>query len=62
MADWCRFADTEAWRKEIRLDELVPEWEFPEKAEMFKYYPQYYHKTDKVSLCLHPPHSPSNRI
>ena len=40
--------DTEKWREETKLDELVPTWEFPEKAEMFKYYPQYYHKTDKV--------------
>lgn len=41
--------DCEAWRKETKLDEVVPVWDFPEKAAMFKYYPQYYHKTDKVS-------------
>jgi hypothetical protein len=23
-------------------------FEYKEKAEVFKYYPQYYHKTDKV--------------
>jgi hypothetical protein len=28
----------------------VPNWDYPEKKEMFKYYPQYYHKTDKVRL------------
>lgn len=47
--------DTEKWRKETKLDELVPTWEFPEKADMFKYYPQYYHKTDKVSFPLRRP-------
>lgn len=43
-----RFIDTEKWRKDIKLDETVPNWDYPEKAEVFKYYPQYYHKTDKV--------------
>ena len=43
-----RFVDTEKWRAETKLDDLVATWEFPEKAAMFKYYPQYYHKTDKV--------------
>lgn len=41
------FVDCEAWRKETKLDEILPTWEYPEKAEIFKYYPQYYHKTDK---------------
>lgn len=27
----------------------MPTFEYTEKAEVFKYYPQYYHKTDKVS-------------
>lgn len=44
----CRFIECEKWREEIKLDETVPTWEYPEKEEMFKYYPQYYHKTDKV--------------
>lgn len=48
LTRWRRFVDTEKWREETKLDELVPIWEFPEKAAMFKYYPQYYHKTDKV--------------
>lgn len=26
----------------------MPTWEYPEKKDMFKYYPQFYHKTDKV--------------
>lgn len=42
------FVDCEKWRKEIKLDEILPNWDYPEKEEMFKYYPQYYHKTDKV--------------
>jgi len=29
---------------------VVPNWEYPEKEQVFKYYPQYYHKTDKVRL------------
>jgi len=52
----CRFVDCENWRKETKLDETVPTWDFPEKVEIFKYYPQYYHKTDKVRRqpsCFH---------
>ncbi|KAK3385009.1 CRAL-TRIO domain-containing protein [Podospora didyma] len=41
------FVDCEKWRQETHLDEMVPTWEYPEKEEMFQYYPQYYHKTDK---------------
>ncbi|AEO67993.1 27d20494-096a-41b7-aaae-efb0c9e920f8 [Thermothielavioides terrestris] len=41
------FIDCEKWRQETKLDDTVPSWEYPEKEEMFKYYPQYYHKTDK---------------
>lgn len=44
-----RFVDTEKWRKDTKLDETVPIWDYPEKVELFKYYPQYYHKTDKVT-------------
>jgi hypothetical protein len=43
-----RFIDCEEWRKETKLDEILPKWDYPEKEELFKYYPQYYHKTDKV--------------
>jgi hypothetical protein len=46
-----RFIDCEKWRQETKLDDTVPSWEYPEKEEMFKYYPQYYHKTDKVRFC-----------
>jgi hypothetical protein len=43
-----RFVDCENWREELNLDDLVPVWDYPEKEALFKYYPQYYHKTDKV--------------
>jgi hypothetical protein len=46
-----RFIDAENWRKEMGpngLDDLVKNFKYEEKAELFKYYPQYYHKTDKV--------------
>ncbi|KID91756.1 Sec14 cytosolic factor, partial [Metarhizium majus ARSEF 297] len=41
------FVDTEKWRKETKLDETVPIWDYPEKPEIAKYYKQFYHKTDK---------------
>ncbi|KAM0324776.1 hypothetical protein ACHAQA_007740 [Verticillium albo-atrum] len=40
------FVEFEKWRKETLLDALVPTWNYEEKEAMFKYYPQYYHKTD----------------
>ena len=43
-----RFVDCEKWRRETRLDELVPIWHYPEKPEVAKYYKQFYHKIDKV--------------
>jgi hypothetical protein len=48
----CRFIDCEKWRKEFGpngLDDLVQNFKYDERPEVFKYYPQYYHKTDKVS-------------
>ena len=44
-----RFLDCEKWRRSVDLDNLVPSWEYTEREEMFQYYPQYYHKTDKVT-------------
>ncbi|KUI61695.1 Sec14 cytosolic factor [Cytospora mali] len=41
------FVDAEKWRKDTKLDEILPTWDYPEKEQIFKYYPQYYHKTDK---------------
>lgn len=46
--------DSEKWRKEFGLDELVRNFDYPEKAQVFEYYPQYYHKTDIVRLPKHP--------
>jgi hypothetical protein len=43
-----RFVDCEKWREEFNLDELVRTFDYTEKAEVFQFYPQYYHKTDKV--------------
>ncbi|KAI1007565.1 Sec14 cytosolic factor [Podosphaera aphanis] len=41
------FIATEKWRKEINLDELTRNFVYTEKEQVFAYYPQYYHKTDK---------------
>ncbi|CAN8096800.1 unnamed protein product [Discula destructiva] len=41
------WVETEQWRKDFKLDAIIPTWEFPEKNEVFKYYAQYYHQTDK---------------
>lgn len=43
-----RFMDNENWRKEFKTDELVRNFDYVEKPKVFEYYPQYYHKTDKV--------------
>jgi hypothetical protein len=45
-----RFIDCEKWRQEFNLDELVRTFDYTEKAEVFEFYPQYYHKTDKVGV------------
>ncbi|KAF8897120.1 CRAL-TRIO domain-containing protein [Infundibulicybe gibba] len=37
----------EQWRKDFEVDEIVKSFNFEEKVEVDKYYPQYYHKTDK---------------
>ncbi|KAL4800434.1 CRAL-TRIO domain-containing protein [Aspergillus venezuelensis] len=41
------FVNCETWRKDEGVDDLAATFEYTEKAEVFKYYPQYYHKTDK---------------
>jgi hypothetical protein len=41
------FVDTEKWRKETKLDEILPTWEYPERDQVAEYYTQFYHKTDK---------------
>ena len=49
-----RFLDCEKWRKEFQggVDDLVPNFDYKEREQIFEYYPQYYHKTDKVRLVL----------
>ncbi|CAE6487433.1 unnamed protein product [Rhizoctonia solani] len=37
----------ETWRKDFKVDDIVQNFDFKEKAEVDKYYPQYYHKMDK---------------
>ena len=44
--------DCEKWRKEFGTDDLAPTFEYVEKPKVFEYYPQYYHKTDRVWSCL----------
>ncbi|KAK6345107.1 cytosolic factor, phosphatidylinositol/phosphatidylcholine transfer protein [Orbilia javanica] len=39
--------DNDIWQKGTSLDDIVATWDYPEKPEIFKHYPQYYHKTDK---------------
>ncbi|KAK5995530.1 Sec14 cytosolic factor [Cladobotryum mycophilum] len=41
------FVDFIAWRKSIKLDEIVPTWDYSEKQDVQKYYKQFYHKIDK---------------
>lgn len=43
-----RFIECEKWRKEFGVDYLVRNFSYDEKPKVFEYYPQYYHKTDKV--------------
>jgi len=45
-----RFTDCEKWRSEFGggVDELTKNFKYDEKPKVFEYYPQYYHKTDKV--------------
>ncbi|KAF2500726.1 SEC14 cytosolic factor [Lophium mytilinum] len=43
------FLDCEKWRKEFGggVDQLLQTFDYKEKPQVFEYYPQYYHKTDK---------------
>lgn len=38
----------EEWRKSFKTDEIARSFDYPERAEVDKYYPQYYHRVDKV--------------
>jgi hypothetical protein len=42
------FTECEKWRKEFGVDEIARSFKFEEKPLVSVYYPQYYHKTDKV--------------
>ena len=44
-----RFIECEKWRKDFKVDDLVRNFSYDEKPKVFEYYPQYYHKTDKVA-------------
>jgi len=44
--------DAEQWRVTFGVDDVVKNFDFKEKAEVNLYYPQYYHKTDKVGHLL----------
>jgi len=37
----------EQWRKDFGVDDIIANFDFKEKEEVDKYYPQYYHKMDK---------------
>ncbi|KAJ8697755.1 cytosolic factor, phosphatidylinositol/phosphatidylcholine transfer protein [Pleurotus ostreatus] len=39
--------NAEKWRKEFGVDDIAENFDFKEGSEVNKYYPQYYHKTDK---------------
>ncbi|PWW78417.1 hypothetical protein C7212DRAFT_293415 [Tuber magnatum] len=41
------FVECENWRREFKVDEIIQGFVYTEKPDVFKYYPQYYHKTDK---------------
>lgn len=43
-----RFVDCEKWRKEFGVDDIVKNFVYVEKPKVFEFYPQFYHKTDKV--------------
>lgn len=42
------WTDFMKWRNEWKVDELYESFEYPELPEVNKYYPKFYHKTDKV--------------
>jgi len=44
------FVECEKWRVEFGVEELNRSFVFEEREKVNQYYPQYYHKTDKVPL------------
>lgn len=53
-----RFVDSEKWRQSyangLGVEELTRTFNYTEKPEVSKYYPQYYHKIDKVRFVAAP--------
>ncbi|KAG6885776.1 hypothetical protein C0993_009881 [Termitomyces sp. T159_Od127] len=41
------FLAAEQWRQENGVDTIIDDFDFSEREEVSKYYPQYYHKMDK---------------
>ncbi|KAI5827332.1 hypothetical protein K523DRAFT_322217 [Schizophyllum commune Tattone D] len=39
--------NAEQWRKDFGVDDIIHNFDFKEKVEVNKYYPQFYHKMDK---------------
>lgn len=50
-----KFVANEKWREDFGTDSLLQTFNQKEKPEVFEYYPQYYHKADKVPTSI-PPH------
>lgn len=51
-----RYMNFDKWRKEFGVDDICQNFVYVEKPKVFEYYPQYYHKTDKVPFpSLEPP-------
>jgi len=44
------FVDCEKWRVEFGVEQVKRTFHFDEREKVNQYYPQYYHKTDKVKL------------
>ncbi|QSL64775.1 hypothetical protein MERGE_002077 [Pneumocystis wakefieldiae] len=50
------FMDCEQWRKDFGVDDIVKTFCYSEKTDIFKYYPQYYHKEDKFGQPIYIEH------
>ncbi|KAJ3140079.1 cytosolic factor, phosphatidylinositol/phosphatidylcholine transfer protein [Physocladia obscura] len=42
------WTDCQIWRKENGVDTIIDTFEFPEYTAALKFYPRFYHKTDKI--------------
>ena len=47
------YENCEKWRKEFGVDSIFEDFHYDEKPLVAKYYPQYYHKTDKEGRPLY---------